>query len=119
MIGPSVPAHAASAAPNARLVPGMTLMLEGDEAALGAAIKVPTLGGAPVTLKIPAGTPNGRTFRVRGRGAQKPDGTKGDLLATVLVQVPARLNEAAREAITAYRAAAIDGTLRANLFEPS
>ncbi len=40
-----------------------------DEAALGAEIKVPTLGGAPVTLRIPAGTPNGRTFRVRGRGA--------------------------------------------------
>ena len=40
-----------------------------DEAALGAEIKIPTLGGAPVTLKIPAGTPNGRTFRVRGSGA--------------------------------------------------
>ena len=36
------------------------------EAALGAQVKLPTLGGAPVTLKIPAGTPNGRTFRVRG-----------------------------------------------------
>ena len=61
-----------------------------DEAALGAEIKVPTLGGAPVTLKIPAGTPNGRTFRVRGKGARKADGTHGDLLATVEVQVPAR-----------------------------
>jgi molecular chaperone DnaJ len=88
-----------------------------DEVALGAEIKVPTLGGSPVTLKIPAGTPNGRTFRVRGRGATKKDGTKGDLLATVQVQVPARLNDAAREAIAAYRAAGVDGTLRANLFE--
>jgi molecular chaperone DnaJ len=88
-----------------------------DEVALGADIKIPTLGGNPVTLKIPAGTPNGRTFRVRGRGVQKPDGTKGDLLATVEVQVPARLNDAAREAIAAYRAAGVDGTLRANLFE--
>jgi molecular chaperone DnaJ len=88
-----------------------------DEAALGAEIKIPTLGGAPVTLKIPAGTPNGRTFRVRGRGATKKDGTKGDLLATVQVQVPARLNDAAREAIAAYRAAGVEGTLRANLFE--
>ena len=50
---------------------------------------MPTLGGAPVTLKIPAGTPNGRTFRVRGKGAPKSDGTKGDLLVTVEVQVPA------------------------------
>jgi molecular chaperone DnaJ len=88
-----------------------------DEVALGAEIKIPTLGGNPVTLKIPAGTPDGRTFRVRGRGVQKKDGTKGDLLATVQVQVPARLNDAAREAITAYRAAGVDGTLRANLFE--
>ena len=59
-----------------------------DEAALGAEIKVPTLSGAPVTLKIPAGTPNGRTFRVRGKGARKADGTIGDLLVTVEVQVP-------------------------------
>jgi molecular chaperone DnaJ len=88
-----------------------------DEAALGAEIKIPTLAGTPVTLKIPPGTPNGRTFRVRGRGAPKKDGTKGDLLATVQIHVPARLNDAAREAIAAYRAAGVDGTLRANLFE--
>jgi molecular chaperone DnaJ len=88
-----------------------------DELALGSEVKVPTLGGSPVTLKIPAGTPDGRTFRVRGRGATKKDGTKGDLLATVRVQVPARLNDAAREALAAYRAAGVDSTLRANLFE--
>ena len=88
-----------------------------DEAALGADVKIPTLGGAPVTLKIPAGTPNGRTFRVRGRGAKKKDGTNGDLLATVQVQVPAMLNEQAREAVTAYRAATEGSTLRSNLFE--
>jgi molecular chaperone DnaJ len=88
-----------------------------DEVALGAEITIPTLGGAPVTLKIPAGTPNARTFRVRGRGATKKDGTKGDLLATVHVQVPARLNDAARDAIAGYRAAGVDGTLRANLFD--
>ena len=76
-----------------------------DEAALGADIKIPTLGGAPVTLKVPAGTPNGRTFRVRGKGARKKDGTLGDLLATVEVQVPGALDPAAREAVEAYRAA--------------
>jgi len=88
-----------------------------DEAALGADIKVPTLGGAPVTLKIPAGTPTGRTFRVRGKGAQKSDGTKGDLLATVEVQVPAVLDAQARSALEAYRAATAGKPLRANLFE--
>ena len=46
----------------------LTVPVSFTEAALGADIKVPTLGGAPVTLKIPPGTPNGRSFRVRGRG---------------------------------------------------
>ncbi len=88
-----------------------------DEAALGAEIKVPTLSGAPVTLKIPAGTPTGRTFRVRGKGARKSDGTVGDLLVTVEVQVPAVLDPATREAVEAYRAATAGKPLRGNLFE--
>ncbi len=88
-----------------------------DEAALGAEIKVPTLGGVPVTLRIPAGTPNGRTFRVRGRGATRADGTRGDLLATVEVQVPAVLDPAARAAVEAYREATAGKPLRAGLFE--
>jgi molecular chaperone DnaJ len=88
-----------------------------DEAALGAEIKVPTLSSAPVTLKIPAGTPNGRTFRVRGKGARKSDGTYGDLLVTVEVQVPAVLDKAARDAVEAYRAATSGKPLRAKLFE--
>lgn len=87
------------------------------EAALGAEVKLPTLGGAPVTLRIPAGTPTGRTFRVRGKGAEKADGTRGDLLATVEVQVPSHLSDAAREALEAYGAATADGSLRANLFQ--
>jgi molecular chaperone DnaJ len=87
-----------------------------DEAALGAEIKIPTLSGGPVTLKIPPGTPNGRTFRVRGRGATKADGTTGDLLATVEVQVPAVLDQTARAAVEAYRAAMSGKPLRANLF---
>jgi molecular chaperone DnaJ len=87
-----------------------------DEAALGADIKIPTLGGGPVTVKVPPGTPNGRTFRVRGKGSRKRDGTRGDLLATVQVQVPATLNPAAREAVESYRAAGNEPSLRANLF---
>jgi molecular chaperone DnaJ len=88
-----------------------------DEAALGAEVKIPTLGGSPVTLKLPAGTPNGRTFRVRGKGATRRDGSKGDLLATVEVQVPATLDQTAREALEAYRAATAGKPLRAGLFE--
>lgn len=90
-----------------------------DELALGAEIRVPTLGGNPVTLKVAAGTPNGRTFRVRGKGATRSDGTKGDLLATVEVQVPARLDPTAKEALEAYRAAMAGSPLRTNLFEES
>jgi molecular chaperone DnaJ len=98
----------------------LTVPVTFDEAALGAEIRVPTLGGSPVTLKLPPGTPNGRTFRVRGKGARRSDGTVGDLLATVEVQVPAVLDPATREAVEAYRAAT-SGTgssrLRAGLFE--
>jgi molecular chaperone DnaJ len=95
----------------------ITVPISFDEAALGAEVKIPTLHGAPVTLKLPAGTPNGRTFRVRGKGARKADGTNGDLLATVEVQVPAVLDEGAREAVEAYRAATAGKALRTNLFE--
>ncbi len=95
----------------------ITVPVSFAEAALGAEIKIPTLGGAPVTLKVPAGTPNGRTFRVRGKGARKADGSNGDLLATVEVQVPAHLDGPAREAVEAYREATSALPLRANLFE--
>jgi len=88
-----------------------------DEASLGAEIKIPTLSGAPVTLKVPAGTPNGRTFRVRGKGPRRSDGTNADLLATVEVHVPAVLDDAARAAVEAYREATAGKPLRANLFE--
>src|SRR5918992_279370 len=72
------------------------------EAALGANVKVPTLNGA-VTLKIPSGTSQGRTFRVRGRGASKRAGGKGDLLVTVQVEVPSRLSKEERELLERFR----------------
>jgi molecular chaperone DnaJ len=66
------------------------------EAALGAQIPVPTMNG-PVTLKVPAGTPDGKTFRVRGKGAPRPNGGHGDLLATVRVDVPRKLSRREKE----------------------
>ena len=85
----------------------ITVPVTFDEAALGANIKVPVLGGGAVTLKLPPGTANGRTFRVRGKGASRRDGSKGDLLVTVKVTVPeeAQLNDAARQALADFRAA--------------
>jgi molecular chaperone DnaJ len=65
------------------------------EAALGAHVEVPTLNG-PVTLKVPAGTPNGKTFRVRGKGVPKKGG-HGDLLVTVNVDVPGKLSREERQ----------------------
>jgi molecular chaperone DnaJ len=58
-------------------------------------------------------------FRVRGRGAARKDGTKGDLLVTVEVQVPAQLDDAARAAVTAYREATAGHDPRGGLFERS
>jgi molecular chaperone DnaJ len=72
------------------------------EAALGAEVKVPTLNGA-VTLKIPAGTANGRTFRIRGKGAPKSKGGAGDLLVTVQVEVPSKVSKDERELLTRLR----------------
>ncbi|MFJ5806780.1 molecular chaperone DnaJ [Streptomyces sp. NBC_01426] len=87
------------------------------EAALGADIKVPTLGGPPVTLKLPPGTPNGRTMRARGKGAVRKDGTRGDLLVTVEVEVPSELSDKAREALEMFRDAMESQDPRAALFE--
>ncbi|MFF5502929.1 molecular chaperone DnaJ [Streptomyces roseolus] len=87
------------------------------EAALGGEVKVPTLGGPAVTLKLPAGTPNGRTMRARGKGAVRKDGTRGDLLVTVEVAVPKELDDKAREALETYREATASTDPRAELFE--
>jgi len=85
------------------------------EAALGAEVPVPIPRGGKVTLKVPPGTANGRTFRVRGRGATRRDGTLGDLLATVEVVVPSNLSTQAREALSAYVAVADEADPRAGM----
>jgi molecular chaperone DnaJ len=68
------------------------------EATLGADVKVPTLDGEPVTIRIPAGTRTGRTFKVKGKGAATGSGT-GDLLVTVEVAVPQNPSAEERAAI--------------------
>ena len=86
------------------------------EAALGATIEVPTLAGPSVKLKLAAGTPNGRTLRVRGKGVARRDGTKGDLLVTVDVVVPTELSEQAKSALSTYAEAVGSTNPRAGLF---
>jgi molecular chaperone DnaJ len=87
------------------------------EAALGGDIPVPLPRGGRVTLKIPPGTANARTFRIRGRGATRRDGSIGDLLATVEVTVPRTLSTQAREALAAFVAAAGEEDPRAALLD--
>ena len=74
------------------------------EATLGTKLTVPTLDGKPVTLKIPAGSPTGKVFRVKGRGVATKKVT-GDLLVTVQVDVPTKLNDEQRDALEAMAAA--------------
>ncbi|MEU1623832.1 molecular chaperone DnaJ [Streptomyces sp. NPDC020096] len=95
----------------------VTVPVTFPEAALGAEIRVPTLGGPPVTLKLPSGTPNGRTLRARGKGAVRKDGTRGDLLVTVEVAVPASVDGKALDALESYREATADEDPRAELFK--
>lgn len=95
----------------------LTVPVTFPEAALGAEVRVPTFQGQPVTLKLPEGTPNGRKFRVKGRGATRRDGTKGDLLVTVDVQIPQKLDDQAREALVKLRESGSGDDLRADLVQ--
>jgi molecular chaperone DnaJ len=74
------------------------------EATLGTKLTVPTLDGNPVTLKIPAGTPTGKVFRVKSRGVATKK-TTGDLLVTVQVDVPTKITNEQRDALEAMAAA--------------
>jgi molecular chaperone DnaJ len=87
------------------------------EAALGAEIKVPTLGGSPVTVKLAPGTANGRTLRIRGHGITRKDGTRGDLLVTVGVAVPQNLDAKARDALAAFAEATAGDDPRRDLLD--
>jgi DnaJ-class molecular chaperone len=63
------------------------------EAALGATVKVPIPGGGKVSLKVPAGSRDGRTLRLRGKGMPKLKGGHGNLLVRLRVQIPGKLTK--------------------------
>jgi len=79
----------------------LTLPVTFVEATLGADLKVPTLGGEDVTVRLAAGTPTGRVLRVKGRGITKGH-TVGDLLITIDIQVPRHVEGDALEALKKY-----------------
>lgn len=93
----------------------ITVPVTFPEAALGAEVKVPTLGGNPVTVKVPPGTPHGRTFRVKGKGTVRRDGTRGDLLVTVDLVMPDQLDEETKAALEKMRGTGSGDDVRARL----
>jgi molecular chaperone DnaJ len=94
----------------------MNLPVTFAEATLGTTVEVPTLSGETVRLKVPAGTPSGRTLRIKGRGVATAKHT-GDLLVTVQVVVPQKLSRAQKKALEEF-AADVDGEdVRAGLRE--
>jgi len=92
----------------------MTLPVTFTEAALGADIKVPTIDGDEVTVRLAPGTPSGRTLRIKSRGIKTARGT-GDLLITVEVQVPQRVDGKAKEALEAFAKATEEFNPRVDL----
>ena len=73
-----------------------------SEAALGASIKIPTLTKS-VTLKIPSGTPSGKTFKIRGEGISPQGRRPGDLYVKVFITPPTNLSRSAKKHLEKFR----------------
>ena len=93
----------------------LTLPITFSEATLGADISIPTLDGDEVTVRIAPGTPSGRTLRVKGRGVKKGSSV-GDLMITLDVRIPQRVDGEAKRAIEEFANATKDFNPRAELF---
>ncbi|MEO8576791.1 MAG: molecular chaperone DnaJ [Gemmatimonadales bacterium] len=81
-----------------------TLPLNIAQATLGSKVSVTTLDGKKVMIKIPAGTPSGKRFRVRGQGIRKGSDT-GDLIVEVKVEAPEKLSEEQERLMKEFAAA--------------
>jgi molecular chaperone DnaJ len=86
------------------------------EAAQGGQISVPTIYGDHVKVKVPAGSPSGKTLRLRGRGV-KTSKKQGDMYVVLDVAVPSRLSKEAKAALDAFAAATAGEDPRKDLDE--
>lgn len=96
----------------------LTVPVTFTEAALGADIPVPTLEGDEVKLRIAPGTANGKTFRVKGRGVKKGVNA-GDLMVSIEVQVPQRVDGSAKKALEDFAAATKSEDIRSEFLQRS
>ena len=94
----------------------MTLPVTFDEAALGADIAVPTLQGEEVKVRLAPATNNGKVLRLKGRGVTRNHAT-GDLLITIEVTVPQRLDAKAKKALEEFAEATSAESPRKDIFE--
>ena len=74
------------------------------QAILGTKLRVRTLAGQKVVLRIPPGTQPGRKFRIKGMGIEK-NGRKGDQLVQIRVALPEKLTEEQAELLRQFEAA--------------
>jgi molecular chaperone DnaJ len=94
----------------------VTVPVSFPELVSGTTLTVPTMDGT-VKLKVPAGTSSGRTLRARGKGITRRDGRSGDLLVTLQVAVPTKLDRKAKDALDSYAKATAGEDPRADLFD--
>jgi molecular chaperone DnaK len=93
----------------------VTVPVTFSELVLGAEVKVPVFGGAAVTIRVPAGTPSGKIFRVPGKGVGRDGGSKGGLLVTIEIAIPTAVNSEARRLVKQLESAMSGDKLRAEL----
>ncbi len=94
----------------------ITVPVSFAEAALGADISVPTIEGDEVKVRINPGTQNGKTLRIKGRGVKKGVNA-GDLMATIEVQVPQRVDGKAKKALEDFAEATKNEDLRSDFIQ--
>lgn len=94
----------------------ITVPVSFAEAALGADISLPTIEGDEVKVRINPGTQNGKTLRIKGRGVKKGVNA-GDLMATIEVQVPQRVDGKAKKALEDFAEATKNEDLRSDFIQ--